>query len=200
MCAVELTYAEVGATRFDDLPAGYRHVRRRAALGPASVLPAVVAGLRAWGIHRGAGLAVRTIAREPAVGVHFASGLGVGRLRLWVPCTVVWLRDDADGYGYGFGTRAGHPASATPAEPTNAALSAEPTNAALSAEPTNAALSGEEAFEVKVGSDGTAWFEIRAFSRPQSWYARWGGPVTRALQDRVTDRYVLAAQRLAKAD
>src|SRR5262245_7543936 len=64
MCAVELTYDEVGATRDGDLPAGYRHVRRRADLGPASLLPVVAAGLRTWGIHRGAGLAVRANA-EP---------------------------------------------------------------------------------------------------------------------------------------
>jgi uncharacterized protein (UPF0548 family) len=181
MSGVGLTYAEVGATQSGDLPAGYRHVRRRADLGPAPAFPPVVAGLRVWGVHRGAGIAVRTRAPEPAVGVTFAAGLGVGRLRLWVPCTVVWVRDDAKGYGYGFGTRPGASRSATPAEPAHAALS------------------GEEGFEVTLEPDGRVWFEIRAFSRPATWYARWGGPITRLLQDRVTDRYVLAARRLASA-
>ena len=74
MSAVDLTYAEVGATQSGDLPAGYRHVRRRADLGPAHAFPPVVAGLRAWGVHRGAGITVRTPAPEPAVGVHFAAG------------------------------------------------------------------------------------------------------------------------------
>ncbi len=180
MDLTDLTYAEVGATQSGELPPGYRHVRRRADLGPSEAYPRVVAGLRAWGVHRGAGIAVRA-ASEPAVGVHFAAGLGVGPLRLWVPCTVVWMRDDAHGYGYGFGTRPGASRSATPAEPAHAALS------------------GEEAFEVTLRPDGRMWLEIRAFSRPSSWYARWGGPLTRLLQDRVTDRYVLAVRRLAKA-
>ena len=96
----------------------------------------------------------------------FQSGSGIGRLRLWVPCRVVWVRDEPDTYGYGFGTLPGHPEH------------------------------GEEAFLVSHDTAGRAWFEVRAFSRPATWYARLGGPVTRRFQDRVTDRYVSAARSL----
>jgi uncharacterized protein (UPF0548 family) len=96
----------------------------------------------------------------------FRSGVGIGRLRLWVPCQVIWVRDDPDAYGYGFGTLPGHPER------------------------------GEEAFLVSRDAQGRMWFEIRAFSRPATRYARLGGPVTRAFQDRVTDRYVSAARSL----
>lgn len=157
-----VTYPEVGATRTGELPAGYRHVRRRVAV---SGLAAVAAGMRAWGIHRGAGLAVRA-AGEPAVGLEFRSGSRVGPLRLWVPCRIVWVRDEPDVYGYGFGTLPGHPER------------------------------GEEAFVVTRDADGSAWFEVLAFSRPATWYARLGGPVTRRLQDRITDGYLSAARRM----
>jgi uncharacterized protein (UPF0548 family) len=159
---VTFTYPEVGATQTDQLPVGYSHARRRVEV---SDLGRVAAGMRAWGIHRGAGLAVRA-AGEPAVGLAFRSGAGIGPLRLWVPCQVVWVRDEPDAYGYGFGTLPGHPEH------------------------------GEEAFLVSRDADGRAWFEVRAFSRPATWYARLGGPVTRRFQDRVTDRYVAAARGL----
>lgn len=44
---------------------------------------------------------------------------------------------------------------------------------------------------------GRMWFEVRAFSRPVSWYARFGGPVTTWLQQAVTSRYLAAAGTLA---
>jgi uncharacterized protein (UPF0548 family) len=159
---VTFTYPEVGATRTDELPPGYRHVRRRVEV---SALTPVATGMRAWGIHRGAGLAVHA-GGEPAVGMAFRSGVGIGRLRLWVPCQVVWVRDEPDAYGYGFGTLPGHPER------------------------------GEEAFFVSRDAEGRVWFEIRAFSRPATRYARLGGPVTRAFQDWVTDRYVSAARSM----
>jgi uncharacterized protein (UPF0548 family) len=68
--------------------------------------------------------------------------------------------------GYGFGTLPGHPEH------------------------------GEEAFLVTRDAGGRAWFEVRAFSRPATWYARLGGPVTHRFQDRVTDGYVSAARML----
>jgi uncharacterized protein (UPF0548 family) len=164
----ELTYAEVGATRSDDLPAGYRHVRRRVAVGTGpDAFAGAVAGMKDWQIHRGAGLRLRPATATPQVGSDFAAGLRLLAVTLWIPCRVVWLRDDASCYGYGFGTVPGHPEA------------------------------GEEAFMVSLGDDGEVWFTLRAFSRPVVWYARLGGPVTAWLQQRVTDRYVAAARQLS---
>jgi uncharacterized protein (UPF0548 family) len=160
---VTVTYPEVGATQTGELPAGYRHIRRRLEVPD---LARVAAGMRAWGIHRGAGLAVR-VGGEPAVGLAFQSGAGIGPFRLWVPCEVVWVLDEPDAYGYGFGTLPGHPEH------------------------------GEEAFLVSRDAGGRSWFEVRAFSRAATWYARLGGPATHLFQDWVTDRYVSAARRLA---
>lgn len=36
------------------------------------------------------------------------------------------------------------------------------------------------------------WFTVRAFSRPATWYARLGAPVTAMVQRVVTERYLRA--------
>jgi uncharacterized protein (UPF0548 family) len=163
---VELTYPEVGATRRDHLPTGYRHVRRHERLGVGeATFRAAVGALGNFDMQRAAGLAVRASGRV-APGVRVASGIGVGPLRVWAPCQVVWVLDEADRYGYAYGTLAGHPER------------------------------GEEAFEVRLEPGGEVWFDIRAFSRPARWYVRLGAPVAHRLQDRVTDRYVTALRDL----
>jgi uncharacterized protein (UPF0548 family) len=167
----ELTYAEVGATETEALPAGYRHVRRRVQLGKGrEVFAAVAAGMRAWGIHRQARLRLRTEAGSPRVGTDFSAGVPLLAWTVWVPCRVVWVRDAATGYGYGFGTVRGHPES------------------------------GEEAFAVSIDDVGRVWFDLRAFSRPATRTARLGGPVAAFLQRRITDRYVAAARSLGSPD
>jgi uncharacterized protein (UPF0548 family) len=165
-----LPYPEVGATRDEGaLPAGYRHVRRRHQVGQGRPsFDALAAGMRAFEVHRGAGMGVRAVG-PPSVGWAFETGLGVGPLRLWAPCRIVWLADEPDRYGYGFGTLPGHP------------------------------MRGEEAMEASLDADGSVWFVIRAFSRPGTWYAGVGGPLRNLAQDRITDRYVAAAARLATA-
>jgi uncharacterized protein (UPF0548 family) len=156
---VNLTYAEVGATREGPLPDGYRHITRRVRLGPG-VFGVAAEALAHWQPQRGAGLRVRTAAERAALGVEFASGIGAGPLRLWVPCKIVWVVDEPDRYGYGFGTLPGHIAT------------------------------GEEAFLLSTDAVGDVWFEVRAFSRPALWWVRLGDPLARLVQARVTDRYV----------
>jgi uncharacterized protein (UPF0548 family) len=50
---------------------------------------------------------------------------------------------------------------------------------------------GEESFVVTF-EDDVVRFEVTAFSRPARWFARLGGPVTRLVQRRVTERYLRA--------
>jgi len=163
-----LTYPEVGATAGGALPSGYRHVRRTERLGTG---PDVY--------HRvAAGLATWQIHRyagltvtaehPPALDVEFVTRIGLGPFRIAAPCRIVWYVEEPDRYGYGFGTLAGHPER------------------------------GEEAFLVEwTGADDVV-FTIAAFSRPAVWWARLGAAPARWLQDRVTDRYVAAARRLAR--
>jgi uncharacterized protein (UPF0548 family) len=104
----DVTYPEVGATRDETLPAGYRHVRRHEPLGtgPAAFRRAAD-GLREWRMQRGAGLRVPPSAPPPAVGVRVT--FGVAGLR--IPCEVVWVVDEDRRFGYGYGTLPGHPES-----------------------------------------------------------------------------------------
>jgi len=55
---------------------------------------------------------------------------------------------------------------------------------------------GVERFSVERGPTGLV-FTVTAVSRPGRWFVRAGGPVARAVQSRVTERYVAAALRLA---
>ena len=163
------TYAEVGATRSAlldgaPLPDGYDHVLRHVPI--KSEFRTAADALARWEPQWGAGLKVRTDADRAAAGVRFATGLGAGPLRLWAPCEVVWLVDEPDRYGFGFGTLDGHPER------------------------------GEEAFLVSVAADGTVWFDVLAFSWPARWWARVGHAFARRLQARVTDRYVRAMERV----
>jgi uncharacterized protein (UPF0548 family) len=107
---VELTYPEVGATRGGDLPGGYRHVRRHARLGSGrAVFTRAADALGHWRVHRAAGMRVRASAGAAAPGVRIVSGIGLGPLRIWAPCEIVWFVDEPDRYAYGYGTLPGHP-------------------------------------------------------------------------------------------
>ncbi|GAA2589654.1 DUF1990 domain-containing protein [Dactylosporangium fulvum] len=161
-----VTYPEVGATREGPMPPGYLHVTRRVRLGSGpDVFAAAKAGLAHWQPQRGAGLRVRTDAETAGPGVEFATGIGIGPLRLWVPCLIVWVVDEPDRYGFGFGTLPGH------------------------------VETGEESFLLSTDGAGDVWFDIRAFSRPAKWWVKLGNPVAKLVQSKVTDRYAAAMQR-----
>jgi uncharacterized protein (UPF0548 family) len=162
-----LTYPEVGATRDGALPAGYRHFEREVAIGRGdAAMNAASDGLLSFGMHRLAGLRPQASTARAAAGTEVTCRFGLGPVGLRVPCRVVWVVDEPDRAGFGYGTLPGHPER------------------------------GEEAFLLARAGDGTVTFTVRAFSRPAAWYARLGGPVTHLLQDHVNRRYVAAMRRL----
>ncbi|MFI7607544.1 DUF1990 family protein [Micromonospora sp. NPDC049366] len=146
-----LTYPDVGATRTGDLPAGWRHVHHRVRL-PDGCHDEAGAAVLGWRLHRAAGIRMATDAPRAAPGVRVVSGLGVGPFRLRAPCEVVWVADDGNRIGFGYGTLPGHPAR------------------------------GEEAFVVSRDDAGHVWFEVVAFSRPAGWQMRAAGPAGRVFQ------------------
>jgi uncharacterized protein (UPF0548 family) len=163
-----LSYAEVGATRYDELPSGYRHVRRQVRLGTGErVFRAVGDAVLGFDLQRRVGLRPVASAPRAAEGVVVTTRLGLGPLALPLPCQVIWLREDDEQIGFGYGTLTGH------------------------------GEAGEEAFVVHRDPDGVVWLDIRAFSRPALWFARLAGPIATAMQDVVTARYVRAAQAVA---
>jgi uncharacterized protein (UPF0548 family) len=164
-----LTYHEVGATRAEVLPAGYGHVQRDVSVGTGSeVFERAAMALSSWRMHEEAGLPVIHSGGSAAPGVVVVLRAGWGPLRLTIPCRVVYTVDEVNCRGFAYGTLPGHPET------------------------------GEEAFMITVRDTGDVRIRIRAFSRPASLLARAGGPISRTMQQYVTDRYVNAIRRLSQ--
>ena len=101
----DFSYAEVGATRHEPLPPGYRHLHYRTELGREDFAAAADAILT-FRMHRATGARIRATADRAAPGVRLTVGLGP----LTVPCEVVWADDNDTRAGFGYGTRPGHQA------------------------------------------------------------------------------------------
>lgn len=86
--------------------------------------------------------------------------LGLGPLSVAAPVRVAYVIDEPGRKGFAYGTLPGHPES------------------------------GEEAFVVELLKNGDVTFTITAFSRPRSLLAKVGGPMSRAIQSRITNRYL----------
>ena len=121
-----------------------------------------------WGVHRASGIDVRASHSPAQVGTVVSQLIGVRGLGVVAPCKVVCVVDDADRRGFAYGTLPGHPES------------------------------GEESFAVSILEDESVALDIRSFSRPGNVLSRIGRPVSHWVQDKMTDRYVEAAQRIAR--
>jgi uncharacterized protein (UPF0548 family) len=103
-----LTYAEVGATRQEPLPAHYNRLHYRTLVGEgADVFACARDAVLTFRMHRATGARVRVDAARAAPGVRLTIGLGP----LAAPCRVVYVIDDADRRGFAYGTLPGHPES-----------------------------------------------------------------------------------------
>jgi uncharacterized protein (UPF0548 family) len=160
-------------------PEGHRYFRRSIplahAFGPDDAaadraFERARAMLRAWGPQIGAGMSIEGETSE-ALGVLPAPEVGLeGRLNariagvipLHAPFRIVAADFDSADY-------AGFAYETLPGHPEH----------------------GREAFYV-TREDGRVEFTVMAFSRPAAWYSRLGGPVTRMLQNRYTNKYLLA--------
>ena len=155
------TYPEVGATRGDRLPAGYRidHYERRLGSGD-DVFERAVTALRAWQAQIRAG--VELFPRGARVGDEDTVLLLFRALGLWatLPCRVVYVDEAPAEFAFAYGTLPGHPER------------------------------GEVRFAIERDSAGAVVFRIVSFSRTVDPLARLGSPFTRRLQQRVTERYL----------
>ena len=164
------TYSEVGATRQGALPAGYDHVDRGHVVGNGrGAFDRAAAAVFRWDAQRAAGLRVEASGPASTPGTVVLMTAGLRRLGLDIPCRVVWVVDEPDRRGFGYGTLPGHPES------------------------------GEESFVVSLRPDGEVVYELRAFSRLATRLARLGGPVSHRAQTLALDRYVTAIRRAAQA-
>jgi uncharacterized protein (UPF0548 family) len=158
-------------------PDGYRYFRRSIPLAQAFGAndPAVDraferarAMLRAWGPQIGAGMRVEVASPDgmlpaPEVGMEGRLTARVaGVVPLRAPFRIITAEFDEADW-------AGFAYEALPGHPEL----------------------GRESFYV-TRTDGLVEFTVTAFSKPAVWYSRLGGPVTRIVQNRYTNKYLLA--------
>jgi uncharacterized protein (UPF0548 family) len=157
----EPTYPEVGQTRADQLPDGYRHDRyeRRLGRGEGAFVRAVAA-LRAWRAQIGAGACV--FPEEARVDQEDTTVMLIRVGGLWaaLPCRVVYVDEEPERFVFAYGALPGHPER------------------------------DEVAFRIERDGTGDAFFRIVSFSRTVDPLARLGSPLTRLIQQRVTRRYL----------
>lgn len=155
-----LTYAEVGATASGDRPADYGHLHVQAQIGTGRArFERAADAVLHWGMQRGAGLRVQASSDVVAVDAVVVVRMGF----LPAPCRVVYVVDEPDIRGFGYGTLPGHPES------------------------------GEERFVVRYEPDTSAVFaEVSSFSRPAAWWSKAGGPLVSLTQRVIAKRYLRA--------
>ncbi len=160
-----LTYAEVGATREDELPAGYHHLRHSVELGRGQgVLERGAEALRRWQAHAGAGLHVVPPDAPVEAGTEVLVCFRLARLHVVAACRIVYVVDEPARFGFAYGTLPAHPEE------------------------------GEEAFVVEKTGD-TVHFRVTAFSRHRQRLLTLADPLTRRVQLRVMSQYVEGVRR-----
>lgn len=159
----ELTYPSPGATRTGTSPPGYRQFARERLLGHGlERFDRAAQTVMSWEMHRRAGLTVRASSDHVAEGAVAVVRIGTRHVGLDAPVRVVYVVDEPGRRGFAYGTLAGHPER------------------------------GEEAFVIELRLDESVVCAITAFSQPATRLARLGGPVSRAAQSLVTERYLRA--------
>ena len=154
------TYGPVGGTQATSMPGGYHHLDRSYDLGRGEeVFTHAAETLMTWRMHTGAGL--RVLADDERVRVGGVVRCTLGPLP--IPCRVVWVVDEPQQQGFGYGTLPGHPEL------------------------------GEESFVVRrePGTD-LVRLHVRAYSRPGITLTRVAGPLNRVAQRLAIGRYARA--------
>lgn len=163
-----LNYAPVGIARAGaDAPHGMRARTQRIRLGEGDAIwqraTAVVSG---WAIKKQLRFTITPHDESVVLGRDYDTRFGVGALRLLEPVRIVWVEDEGELRGFGYGTRTGHP------------------------------ITGEECFLVERDPQGTVWLVVRTVSRVSRgrWILLWPG--IRILQPYFQRWYARAAVRL----
>lgn len=158
------SYAEVGATRQDHLPRGYRHLELHVDAGHGRQRYEELAQqLLSWQLHARAGLSLQVSGERVQQGSILVATLPLGPFKINTRCRVVYLIDEDRRTGFAYGTLLGHPER------------------------------GEERFQVELTDDERVIFRLRAFSRNAWLLARLGAPVSNRVQAMVNRRYLAAA-------
>jgi uncharacterized protein (UPF0548 family) len=103
-----LTYDAVGSTAGDGFPVGFRHDHHERRLPGADSFERAKQGLTRWAAHEGVGA---RIFPGGAVedGQTVLVDLRFGLLHIVAPCRIVYIVDEADRFGFAYGSLPGHP-------------------------------------------------------------------------------------------
>lgn len=158
------SYPEIGATRQDRLPPGYRHLEAEVEVGCGRQRYQDVAErLMTWQLHAQAGLELQVSAERVRQGSIELATLSFGPVMIKTRCRVVYVIAEDRRSGFAYGTLQGHPER------------------------------GEERFAVELTDDERVVFSLRAFSRNAWLLARLGSPVSHRVQATINRRYLAAA-------
>jgi uncharacterized protein (UPF0548 family) len=162
----EPNYVGIGSTLAGQGPQGYVLARFETALGRGSErFERSRIGLRQWEAHHLPGVRVYPPRAEIRAGATVIVTLGTPLVALAAPCRIVKVVDEADRWGFAYGTLRGHPEE------------------------------GEELFVVSISPDEMVRFDITVFSRPGSPLVRLAGPIGRGVQRMGAQGYLRALRR-----
>jgi uncharacterized protein (UPF0548 family) len=160
------SYQEIGLTQEATRPAGYFLDSTRVTIGKGheTFFRARVA-LMKWAMHNSPILQLKPSDAKLKVGSSVCLQVGMAGIFLLSACQVVYVIDQPQSFGFGYGTLRDHPAR------------------------------GEERFLLKHQENDDVVLSLFAFSKPSSWLYWLGLPVTRLMQAFFTRTYIQNMKR-----
>ncbi|WP_187264992.1 DUF1990 family protein [Homoserinibacter sp. GY 40078] len=166
-----LNYGPIGIARpGSEAPEGMRVRTQRVPLGSSDeIWRRAVDAVSGWAIKKAVRFRVDPDDARVALGRDYDTRFGIGWLRLLEPVRIVWIAEEPDLRGFGYGTRTGHP------------------------------ITGEECFLAERDAEGMVWLVVRTVSRISGgrWLLLWPG--IRIMQPYFQRWYARAAVGLATA-
>jgi uncharacterized protein (UPF0548 family) len=166
------SYPHVGATADCLAPAGFDHDHNRILLGRGEqVFQAACAALRQWQQFPQSWTRIFPAHAPLEVGTTVAVLIRVFNVWRLNSARIVYVVDESKPlrrFGFAYGTLPAH------------------------------VECGEEQFAIECDTQGNVWYDLRAFSRPQSWLTRLGYPLVRRLQRRFVRHSQQALQAAIK--
>ena len=163
-----LNYAPVGIARPGaEAPAGLRVREQRIRLGEGDAIwQRAVAVVSGWAIKKQLHFTIDPDDETRGARSRLRHAVRIRRVRLLEPVRIVWVEQQENLRGFGYGTRAGHP------------------------------ITGEECFLVERDAAGAVWLIVRTVSRVSRgrWILLWPG--IRIMQPYFQRAYARAAVRL----
>jgi len=158
---LEPTYPDLGASLGETLPAGYHHGRSSIALGQGDEVWATArSALDQWRAHTGAGVRVFPADAPLEAGATVALCVRIGPVVDVFGCRIVRVVDEADRYGFAYGTLPGHPER------------------------------GEESFMLDRTEHGSVTFTVTVFAQGAQLVTRLAQPLTSAVSRHYIGRYL----------